>query len=162
MIWRFAVIGFLLFPSFGHAQTPKVDLVRVEKSQRTLYLMSSGKVLREYKIVLGGSPVGHKQREGDKRTPEGRYTLDFKKEDSAYFRAIHISYPNEQDKENARQLGVSPGGAIMIHGQPNKFGWSSGITQTFDWTEGCIALSNADMSEVWELVQVPIPIEIVP
>lgn len=105
MIRQLTAIGLLLFSTLGYTQTSKVDLVRVEKSQRTLYLMSGGKVLHEYKIALGGSPVGHKEREGDQRTPEGRYTLDYKKADSAYFRAIHISYPNKQDKENARRLG---------------------------------------------------------
>ena len=113
---------------------------------------------------LGGTPDGHKQREGDRRTPEGRYLLDFKKSDSAYYRAIHISYPDAQDRANARRLGLAPGGAIMIHGQPNGMRLASDSTVAIptDWTDGCIALSNADMTTVWNLVRVPTPIQIDP
>lgn len=88
--------------------------------------------------------------------------LDFKKQDSAFFRAIHISYPNQADIQRAQVAGVNPGGAIMIHGQKNGFGWLSAVSQRFDWTDGCIALSNKDMQKVWNLVQVPTVIEIAP
>jgi murein L,D-transpeptidase YafK len=158
------LVGALLaFASVAHAaKAPHVDLVKVDKSSRELALLSQGKVVATFDIVLGGNPVGHKQREGDKRTPEGRYVLDFKKRDSAYFRAIHISYPNHADRQRARRAGVSPGGAIMIHGQPNGLGWLSSASQRYDWTDGCIALSNEDMQRVWDLVQVPTSIEISP
>lgn len=90
------------------------------------------------------------------------YVLDFKKADSAFFRAIHISYPNEADKRSAKRRNFDPGGAIMIHGQKNGLGWLSSVSQQFDWTDGCIALTNEDMQQVWDLVSVPTPIEIVP
>lgn len=144
------------------ASAPTIDLVKVEKSRKRLYLLSAGQVVREFAIALGGNPVGHKQQEGDHRTPEGRYVLDFKKPDSAYYRAIHISYPNASDLANARQRGVRPGGAIMIHGQKNGFGGLGPVTQKYNWTDGCIALLNDDMDELWKLVEVGTPIEIVP
>lgn len=161
---RLPFLGILLCVSLANAQTPRVDLVRVDKSDRTLTLIGNGQVLHRFAIRLGGTPLGHKQREGDRRTPEGRYLLDFRKADSAYYRAIHISYPNRQDRANARQLGVSPGGAIMIHGQPNglRLAADSTITLPMDWTDGCIALSNADMTTVWNLVRIPTPIQIDP
>lgn len=141
---------------------PSADLVRVEKANKRLYLINAGKVVREFKVALGGNPTGHKQQEGDQRTPEGRYLLDFKKVDSGYYRAIHISYPNAADSERARKRGVNPGGAIMIHGQMNGFGWLGSLTQRHNWTDGCIALSNDDMEQVWKLVDIGTPIEIVP
>lgn len=139
-----------------------IDLVKVDKSDRLLSLFSRGKVVAKFHVALGRNPIGHKQREGDRRTPEGRYVLDFRKRDSAFFRAIHISYPNRTDVRNARRLGVSAGGAIMIHGQPNGLESLAAVTQRSDWTDGCIALTNEDMQKVWDLVPMPTPIEIVP
>lgn len=144
------------------AAAPRVDLVRVDKSERRLWLMHGDAVVASFPVALGGNPVGHKQREGDRRTPEGRYVLDFRKRDSAYFRALHVSYPNADDIARAKRAGVPPGGAIMIHGQPNGMGALAAVTQARDWTDGCIALSNADMQRVWDLVPVPMPIEILP
>lgn len=141
---------------------PAVDKVKVDKLGRRLYLMLGGEVVRSFPVALGGNPVGHKQQEGDRRTPEGRYVLDFRKADSAYHRALHISYPDANDSESARLRGVSPGGAVMIHGQRNGFGWMAPLVQRFDWTDGCIALSNADMDVVWTLVEPGTPIEIFP
>ena len=141
---------------------PNVDLVRVEKSSKRLYLINAGKVVREFRVALGGNPAGHKQQEGDQRTPEGKYLLDFKKADSAYYKAIHISYSNAADTESARRRGVNPGGSIMIHGQKNGFGWLGPLVQRYDWTNGCIALSNEDMEQVWRLVDAGTPIEIIP
>lgn len=157
-------LGLLLCTSLLPAQQSRVDLVRVDKAARTLSLIGNGVVLHRFSIRLGGAPVGHKQREGDRRTPEGRYLLDFRKADSAYYRAIHISYPNAQDRASARRRGVPPGGAIMIHGQPNGLRLAADSTTAipYDWTDGCIALSNADMTTVWNLVRVPTPIEITP
>lgn len=163
MISRLLILAGLVFAtSLSAATPPAVDLVKVDKSAHTLYLMRQGKVVEKFHIALGGNPVGHKQREGDQRTPEGRYILDFKNANSAFFRSIHVSYPDHADTARARRMGVSPGGAIMIHGQKNGFGKFSAATQRFDWTDGCIALSNADMQKVWDLVQVPTPIEISP
>lgn len=123
-------------------------------------LFSSGELLKSYRISLGGDPIGHKVREGDQKTPEGKYILDLKNSDSAFYKSIRVSYPNAKDRENARKLNVSPGGQIMIHGQANGFGWLGGVLKYFDWTAGCIALKNAEMEEVWRLVEVGPPIEI--
>lgn len=159
---RFVLASLLLvFAQCAWAQEV-VDLVRVLKSERKLQLISKGKVVHQFSIALGADPVGHKQQEGDERTPEGRYVLDFKKADSAYYKAIHISYPNAADTEAARRAGVSPGGQIMIHGQKNGLGWLSGINQHFNWTNGCVALSNANMDVVWNSVKVGTPIELLP
>lgn len=140
----------------------KADSVVVLKSEKSLNLYKGEHLLRTYPVVFGGNRVGHKQQEGDKRTPEGKYILDFKKADSAFYKAIHISYPNEQDIENAKKRGISPGSSIMVHGQKNGFGWASFLTQYFNWTNGCIALSNKNMDSVWELVDAGTPIEIRP
>jgi murein L,D-transpeptidase YafK len=136
--------------------------VRVSKSDRKLELVSGGKVIKEFKIVLGSNPNGHKQQEGDGRTPEGIYILDYKKSDSAYYKAIHVSYPNEKDVSSAKARGVNPGSQIMIHGQKNGLGWLSFISQRMDWTQGCIALSNDDMDTVWKMVDAGTKIEIRP
>jgi murein L,D-transpeptidase YafK len=138
------------------------DMVLVTKSESKLYLKKDGKIIKEFHVAFGANPKGHKQQEGDERTPEGKYILDYKKEDSSFYKAIHISYPNESDKKRAKELGVNPGGLIMIHGQKNGLGWLSWITQLFDWTDGCIAVSNNAMDEIWESVKVGTPIEIKP
>jgi murein L,D-transpeptidase YafK len=140
----------------------RADRVLVDKSERTMYLFSGTEILRTYRVSLGTEPRDHKRREGDCRTPEGRYTLDYKKENSDFFRAIRISYPNAEDLSRARRAGIDPGGAIMVHGQRNGFGWLSWVTQQFDWTAGCIAVTNAEMEEIWRLVDVGTPIEIRP
>lgn len=140
----------------------KADLVRVNKSEGKLYLLKSGKTFAGFPVVFGAQPKGHKQQEGDERTPEGRYVLDYKKADSGYFKAIHISYPNAQDVARAKQRGISPGGAVMIHGQKNGLGWLSPVAQLVNWTNGCIALSNKDMQVVWEAVDAGTPIEVEP
>ena len=159
---RFAcIILILLIPTYA-LSVEKVDLVVVLKSESKLYLMKNGKILKDFKVAFGANPKGHKMKEGDERTPEGRYFLDYKKPDSSFYKAIHVSYPNKQDIKRARDLGVDPGGFIMIHGQKNGLGWLSFITQLFNWTDGCIALKNEDMDEVWESVGVGTPIEIKP
>jgi len=127
-----------------------------------MLLLSEKKVVKKYQIALGANPKGHKQQEGDERTPEGKYILDYKKSDSSFYKAIHISYPNKNDREKARKLGVSPGGSIMIHGQKNGLGWLSWISQGFNWTDGCIAVTNKEMDEIWSLVKVGTVIEIQP
>ncbi|MGP4716733.1 L,D-transpeptidase family protein [Psychrobacter sp. T6-6] len=138
-----------------------IDRVFVDKSDRILKLMSDGKVIRSYRIALGGSPTGHKQQEGDQRTPVGVYTLDYKNENSIAHRSIHISYPNAADKAHANSLGVSPGGDIMIHGQMNGFGHLSWLNQSRDWTDGCIAVTNDEMDTIMAAVKVGTVIEIV-
>ena len=141
---------------------PKADEVLVKKHERKMYLIKSEKPFREYKIALGANPKGHKMKEGDERTPEGTYVLDYKKSDSDFYKAIRISYPNEQDKKKAHESGVNPGGSIMIHGQKNGLSWLSFISQSFDWTDGCIAVKNHEMDEIWEAVSVGTPITIEP
>lgn len=140
----------------------KADRVVVVKSSKTLSLYRDQKLIRAFPVVFGANPIGHKQQEGDERTPEGQYTLDFKKADSAFYKAIHISYPSAQDVESARKRGVSPGGSVMIHGQKNHLGWASFISQHFNWTNGCIALTNEDMELVWQAVDAGTPIEVKP
>lgn len=158
---RLAFLFLFLCQSFAWGIQP-IETVRVLKSQHKLQLISEGKVLYEFKVALGKTPTGHKQQSGDGKTPEGTYLLDYKKLDSAFYKAIHISYPNPKDVEKANTLGVDPGGQIMIHGQKNGFGWLAFITQQFDWTNGCIALSNSDMDILWKLIKEGTEIRISP
>lgn len=144
------------------AATEKADAVVVKKSDHQLFLVKNGKIIKQFHIALGGNPKGHKQQEGDQRTPEGKYKLDYKTTQSGYYKAFHISYPNQADINNARKRGVQPGGQILIHGQPNGRESYQAITQKFDWTLGCIALTNADMDEVWAAVDAGTPIDIKP
>ena len=137
-----------------------VDLVKVDKSEGRMYLLDGQNVVRQFDIALGAHPRGHKQQEGDERTPEGEYTLDYKKEDSAFYRSMHVSYPNEQDIASANQRDVPPGGFIMVHGQRNGLGWLSPLMQQFNWTDGCIALTNSEMDAFMDLVQVGTDIHI--
>ncbi len=154
-------LSLMLLSGFSFAQV-KADFVLVEKSKNSLTLFKNQKVIGTYHVVFGGDPIGHKEQEGDNKTPEGRYILDSKNVNSAYYKSIHISYPNAKDIANAKAKGVSPGGAIMIHGQKNGFGWAAAATQKRNWTLGCIALTNEDMEIIWKSVSVPIPIEIKP
>ena len=155
-----ALIFILIIAATSFAGDNKVDLVLVDKSEKKMYLLSGGKQIKVYHVVFGSNSKGHKLQEGDERTPEGKYVLDYKKADSSFYKAIHISYPNEEDKANAKKMGVSPGGLIMIHGQKNGYGWLSWLMQRFNWTKGCIAVTNSEMDEIWQLVKVGTPIEI--
>lgn len=148
----------LLLLSFS--SSAEIDLVMVDKSENKMYLLESDRIIKEYHVVFGANPKGHKVQEGDEKTPEGTYTLDYKKEDSSFYRAMHISYPNSLDLERAKKKGVSAGGFIMIHGQRNRLGWLSMITQKFNWTNGCIALTNAEMDEFMSLVNIGTTIRI--
>ena len=154
------IILLVLFSSSAFS-SQKADSVLVNKSEKKLYLIADGKPFKSYHVVFGANPVGHKQQEGDERTPEGKYLLDYKKDDSAFYKAIHISYPNQNDIENTKKRGVSPGGLIMIHGQRNGLGWLSFASQFFNWTNGCIAVTNSEMEEIWLAVDAGTPIEIV-
>ena len=153
---------FLFLLIFSHSAQAAVDLVQVIKSKRQMFLIEQGKIIKQFTIALGANPIGHKQQEGDERTPEGRYILDYRNPNSGYFKSLHVSYPNKQDLARAKAKGVDAGGMIMIHGQRNGFGWAASLTQRRDWTNGCMALSNEDMQVVWDLVQVGTPIEILP
>lgn len=139
------------------------DFVLVRKSERKLYIYSGDMILKTYPVALGKEPQGQKIKEGDSRTPEGLYTLDWRNPNSKFFRSIHVSYPNVSQLRSAKEAGVDPGGAIMIHGQPSD--WVERIQLTFahkDWTEGCIAVENQDMLEIWDLVRDGTPIKIEP
>jgi murein L,D-transpeptidase YafK len=143
--------------AFEHA-----DRVVVRKAERKLYLMKGKEVLRSFRVALGLSPDGPKLREGDFRTPEGRYTLADRNADSDFFLSIRISYPNTADTSRARSKGHAPGGAIMIHGQPNNPTRSAEYYRRTDWTDGCIAVSNSDMVDIWLMTARNTPIEILP
>jgi hypothetical protein len=138
------------------------DAVLVDKSDRRLYLQRAGRTIAEYPIKLGLKPYGHKQREGDFRTPEGRYRLDWRNPNSEFYLSIKVSYPNREDAAVAHENGHRPGGLIMLHGQPNVPKKPAEHYATRDWTDGCIALSNADMTDVWLRTTVGLPIEIRP
>lgn len=144
------------------ASLPTADQIIVRKSERRLYLMRHGEVLRTYRVALGLQPEGPKERAGDFRTPEGRYYLTRRNPRSDYFLSIQVSYPNEQDIRRAQREHVDPGGSIMLHGLPNSLRHPPEYYAKSDWTDGCIALSDADMVEVWMLTQDNIPIDIRP
>ena len=153
----------LLVPALMQAsEFPVADRVVIEKGARQLHLMQDGKAFRTFKIALGIRPEGDKKQEGDFKTPEGKYTLDRRNPNSEYFLSIHVSYPNSADRREAAKLGVNPGGAIMIHGQPNSPSRSEAYYRTQDWTNGCIAVSNSDMIDIWLMTSENTPIEIRP
>ena len=133
----------------------RADEIRVDKSERRMQLLRDGKVLKTYRILLGDAPVGHKRQQGDERTPEGRYRITFRNGQSRFHLSLRVSYPNETDRAQARARGVDPGGDIMIHG-----GTPPGYGR--DWTDGCIALTDRQIEEVWRLVPVGTPITISP
>ena len=158
-----AFAGFML-PGLSVVATDfqSADKVLVEKGKRKLHLLRNGKPFRSFDIALGMAPEGHKQEEGDSKTPEGLYRLDARNPESDFFLSIHVSYPNAQDRRRAQQKGVSPGGQIMIHGQPNEPSYSAAFYRSNDWTDGCIAVSNSDMIDIWLMTPDNVPIEIRP
>ena len=160
---RSGLIGILLV--FGlaaaHAASP-VDRVIVKKSEGVLQLMIGEQMIRQFPIYLGGNPIGHKQHQGDRRTPEGRYLLHERKLKSRFYRALRVSYPNKADQAAAKAAGNPPGGDIMIHGMPSLEKRSLLMFDGRNWTDGCIAISNPHMREVWDLVDLGTPIEILP
>ena len=138
------------------------DKILIEKKERRLTLISKDKMLKTYKIALGGNPNGPKEREGDNKTPEGTYIIDSRNKDSRYHLSLHISYPNEKDKKRAKELGVLPGGDIMIHGIKNGLGWIDRFHTQFDWTKGCIAVTDEEIEEIDKLVPDGTAVEIRP
>ena len=134
----------------------------VLKAPRRLLLLRGARVLRDYAIALGRTPVGPKRNRGDGRTPEGRYRIDGRVADSRFHRALRISYPNDDDRAFARRAGVDPGGDVMIHGLPDGERWVGEAHRAFDWTNGCIGVTDDEMDEIWELVDDGTPIEIRP
>jgi murein L,D-transpeptidase YafK len=148
-------------PTMVAANTRATTIV-VDKAARKLTLLHNGDVLKAYDVALGHAPVGHKQREGDGRTPEGRYVIDSKNPRSHNHLALHVSYPDASDRARALRLGASAGGDIMIHGLHNGLGWLGSVHRAIDWTDGCIAVTNSQIEEIWSLVEVGTPIEIKP
>jgi murein L,D-transpeptidase YafK len=147
------------------AEAPlKADRVLVKKQQRRLYLMRDGQPFRTYRIALGAAPVGHKEQQGDNRTPEGVYRISGRNARSRFTKALHISYPNAADRLSARIRGVDPGGLIMIHGEPRGRGDPElrALLRYEDWTQGCVAVSNLAVDEIWRYVADGTPIEIRP
>jgi murein L,D-transpeptidase YafK len=164
LVCLFAV-GVLIGAQFNLHPLPSnitADRVLVEKAARRLTLLRDGTPLKIYRVALGRAPVGSKEQEGDQRTPEGLYLIDFHKEDSDYHRALHVSYPEERDIERAASAGVPPGSDIMIHGIRNGLGWIGAFHRRTDWTAGCIAVTDFEIEEIWRAVPDGTPIEIRP
>ena len=145
----------------GAEPPPPVELL-IDKSERTLIVFSGSRVARVYSVALGEHPVGPKERRGDGKTPEGRYVIDAKNYVSRFHRALHISYPSPADKARALARGLDPGGNIMIHGIRAGLGWVGSLHRAFDWTDGCIALTDREMDELWKLVPPGTAVEIRP
>jgi murein L,D-transpeptidase YafK len=140
----------------------KADRIVVDKSERTLNLFFDNRPLKTYKIALGRNPVGAKERQGDGKTPEGSYVIDYRNRNSLYYRSLHISYPTIAQRRDSRTRGIDPGGDIMIHGLPNGQGKLGKAHRLYDWTEGCIAVTNEEIDEIWAAVKDGTKIEIRP
>lgn len=150
--------------AFAQKATPreKVDLILIEKSAHTMTLMSHGQALKTYHVALSTVPVGAKERAGDHKVPEGNYTIDEKKPVSRFDLALHISYPNATDRARAKKLGVDPGGEIEIHGLEKKYAWMGALHREKDWTDSCVAVTDAEIEEIYPQVAVRTVVEIQP
>ena len=144
------------------ATAQKADSILIFKKDHVMELLVGGKVIRTYKVALGRGGLEPKQSEGDARTPEGHYTIDSRNAASRFYKALHISYPDAEDRKRAARLGVASGGAIMIHGIPNGMAWLGAVHRAYDWTAGCVAVTDGEMDEIWNLVPVGTPVEIRP
>jgi murein L,D-transpeptidase YafK len=160
MKWVFVFISCMLATA-AHAQL-KADRVLVKKSEHKLFLLRKEIVYETFHVVFGPRPQGPKLTEGDERTPEGDYILDYKKSPSIFYKSIHISYPNAADRLRSAQAGLRPGGQIMIHGHPDVDQFIGEDARHFNWTNGCIAMANEDMDILWEAIDVGTPITIEP
>jgi len=155
-------LGALALSQIAATPALHADRVLVLKKEHTLQLLNNGKVIRTYKVALGGNPVGPKTRQGDHKTPEGLYALDFRNAHSQFYKSIHISYPSERDRVAARKDGVSPGGDVFVHGLPKGYGFVGASHRLKDWTDGCVAVTNEEIDEIWQAVADGTPIEIRP
>jgi murein L,D-transpeptidase YafK len=172
--WRFTVVAACvltaalgtawLLSSTGEPLPPeaRADRVIVIKHERSLLLQAGGMTMKRYRIALGQNPEGHKQAQGDGRTPEGLYRIDWRNPRSRFHRSLHVSYPNADDRQRAARAQVNPGGDIMIHGLPARLGWIGPLHRLLDWTDGCVAVTNAEVDELWRAVADGTPIEIRP
>lgn len=158
-----ALVGSLaLAPSAKPASLGKADRILIVKSERKLTLLRNGKPLKTYLVALGGEPVGDKHCQGDNRTPEGIYRIDFKKWNSQFHHALHVSYPDAGDAAEAKRRGCAPGGDIMIHGLGPRFAFLGALHRASDWTLGCIAVTNEEIDEIWAAVDAGTAVEIRP
>jgi len=157
-----AALAYAQWPACELPAGARADKVLVNKGERKLILLRDGMPFREYSVSLGGDPLGHKVQEGDNRTPEGLYRIDYRKADSVAYRALHVSYPDAEDIRRAKSRGVEPGGFIMIHGMMNGYGLIGRWHRLVDWTNGCIAVTNAEIDQLWTAVPDGTPIEIRP
>jgi len=155
------LLGLFVASAADASGTIQADKVLVVKNEKLLLLLRDGKILKSYRVAIGRKP-GRRVGQGDNRTPEGRYVIDGRNPGSSYYKALHISYPNASDVSNARKLGVSPGGEVLIHGLPSGFEDLGDSHADLNWTRGCIAVSNEEMDEIWELVADGTPVRIVP
>jgi murein L,D-transpeptidase YafK len=149
-------------PAQQHPAPQKADAILILKKDHLMELLAGGKVIRTYKVALGQGGLAPKVRQGDARTPEGHYSIDAKYTATHYHKALHISYPDAEDRKRAAKLGVSPGGSILIHGLPNGQGYVGAAHRLYDWTLGCVAVTDEEIDEIWELVPVGTPVEIRP
>lgn len=157
--------GALLSPLYIHAKLPAnttADRIVILKSKHELQLWSKDTLLKTYRVALGGEPFGAKLQQGDHRTPEGNYVITGRNANSKFHRSLRISYPNPEDRARAAKRGVAPGGDIMIHGLPNGYGWIGRGHLAKDWTDGCIAVTDEEIEEIWNLVPDGAPVEIKP
>jgi murein L,D-transpeptidase YafK len=167
ILW-FASLFALTWMSVGAASrlaaqaAGKVDRIVIEKNKRTLILLDGAKIVKTYRVALGGQPGGAKDRQGDHKTPEGIYSVDAKNPNSQFHKALHISYPSQGDRANARKLGISPGGDVEIHGLGSKWGWIGAKHRLTDWTDGCVAVTNEEIEEIYPLIKVGTTVEIRP
>lgn len=144
------------------ASSQRATRIVIDKSWRMMMLESKGQILRVYTIGLGDDPIGHKEQRGDSRTPEGTYRIDFKHPTSKFHLSMRISYPNDKDRARARKMRVHPGSDIMIHGTPNGVEWWRTTLMERDWTDGCVAVTNREIEEIWSMVQVGTRVDIRP
>jgi murein L,D-transpeptidase YafK len=161
---KIGILLFLIGISYFHCNASEIlaDKIVIIKNKKVMILLKDGKILKIYKVALGKNPIGQKIQEGDKKTPEGTYKVISRNQDSKYHRSLLISYPNGKDIERAKKLGVSPGNGIAIHGLPDEMSDIGRLHRLLDWTDGCIAVTNEEIEEIWRLVPVGTEVEIRP
>jgi murein L,D-transpeptidase YafK len=161
---RIIALSILAATLSASAQQPplKADSILILKKDHLLELLSAGKVFRTYHVALGSGGLPPKERQGDARTPEGHYVIDNRNAASQYHKALHISYPNADDRKRAARLGIAPGGDVMIHGLPNGKGYIGAAHRLYDWTLGCVAVTDQEIDEIWTMVALGTPVEIRP
>jgi murein L,D-transpeptidase YafK len=153
-------LAYWKFPNKRLPESAVADKVIVLKSKKRLILMNRDRALKIHKVALGKEPIGPKRCQGDLKTPEGNYKMDWKNAESRFHLSIHISYPNNADRVRAKRLGCSPGGDVMIHGLPDEWDWIGKLHRWRNWTNGCIAVTNPEIEEIWRSVPIGTPIEI--